>query len=96
MDDSSHHLLPLDMGEPTEDQISKWLRRRTIPNNRAFVRTFLAKCGISANRPMSIISVSKAMGIQAIPYGLSKWKGILCSTCSLVSTMILLRQLPLL
>lgn len=179
-------LLPMDMGEPTEEHISKWLQKRTIPKNRAFVRTFLAKCGLSANRPMSIISVSKglslndsywvvnedfggsfeqynlyenrfsqilayiaftgygssirsslmsspefttngmlpkcwrrisgkivlykggtsgasnagnepfsefyasqvaqAMGINAIPYGLSKWKGILCSTCELFTS----------
>ena len=180
-------LLPMDMGEPTEEHISKWLQRRTIPKNRAFVRTFLAKCGLSTNRPMSIISVSKglslndsywvvnedfegsfeqynlyenrfsqilayiaftgygssirsslmsspefttngmlpkcwrrisgkivlykggtsgaskagnepysefyasqvaqAMGINAISYGLSKWKGILCSTCELFTSM---------
>ena len=184
---ANHGLLPMDMGEPTEEHISKWLQRRTIPKNRAFVRTFLAKCGLSTNRPMSIISVSKglslndsywvvnedfegsfeqynlyenrfsqilayiaftgygssirsslmsspefttngmlpkcwrrvsgkivlykggtsgasnagnepysefyasqvaqAMGINAISYGLSKWKGILCSTCELFTSM---------
>ena len=64
IDDANRHLLPLDMGEPTEDHISKWLQRRTIPKNRAFVRTFLAKCGISSNRPMSIISVSKGLSLN--------------------------------
>ena len=187
INEANHGLLPMDMGEPTEEHISKWLQRRTIPKNRAFVRTFLAKCGLSANRPMSIISVSKglslndsywvvnedfegsfeqynlyenrfsqilayiaftgygssirsslmsspefttngmlpkcwrrisgkivlykggtsgaskagnepysefyasqvaqAMGINAISYGLSKWKGILCSTCELFTSM---------
>ena len=57
-------LLPMDMGEPTEEHISKWLQRRTIPKNRAFVRTFLAKCGLSVNRPMSIISVSKGLSLN--------------------------------
>jgi hypothetical protein len=52
------------MGEPTEKHISRWLQRRIIPKNRAFVRTFLAKCGISANRPMSIISVSKGLSLN--------------------------------
>ena len=187
INEANHGLLPMDMGELTEEHISRWLQRRTIPKNRAFVRTFLAKCGLSANRPMSIISVSKglslndsywvvnedfegsfeqynlyenrfsqilayiaftgygssirsslmsspefttngmlpkcwrrisgkivlykggtsgasnagnepysefyasqvaqAMGINAISYGLSKWKGILCSTCELFTSM---------
>ena len=187
INEANHGLLPMDMGEPTEEHISRWLQRRTIPKNRAFVRTFLAKCGLSTNRPMSIISVSKglslndsywvvnedfegsfeqynlyenrfsqilayiaftgygssirsslmsspefttngmlpkcwrrisgkivlykggtsgaskagnepysefyasqvaqAMGINAISYGLSKWKGILCSTCELFTSM---------
>ena len=187
INETNRGLLPMDLGDPTEDHISKWLQRRTIPKNRAFVRTFLAKCGLSANRPMSIISVSKglslndsywvvgedfegsfdqynlydnrfsqilayiaftgygssirsslmsspefttngmlpkcwrriagkivlykggtsgasnagnepysefyasqvaqAMGINAISYGLSKWKGILCSTCELFTSM---------
>ena len=64
IDDSNRHLLPLDLGEPTEDNISKWLQRRTIPKNRAFVRNFLAKCGLSLNRPMSIISVSKGLSLN--------------------------------
>ena len=187
INEANHGLLPMDMGELTEEHISRWLQRRTIPKNRAFVRTFLAKCGLSTNRPMSIISVSKglslndsywvvnedfegsfeqynlyenrfsqilayiaftgygssirsslmsspefttngmlpkcwrrvsgkivlykggtsgaskagnepysefyasqvaqAMGINAISYGLSKWKGILCSTCELFTSM---------
>lgn len=64
IDEAYRHLLPLDMGEPTEKHISRWLQRRIIPKNRAFVRTFLAKCGISANRPMSIISVSKGLSLN--------------------------------
>ena len=30
--------------------------------------------------------VAQAMGINAIPYGLSKWKGTLCSTCELFTS----------
>lgn len=176
------HLLPLDL-EQTPEGLSRWLRHRTIPKNRAFVHAFLAKCSLNSNRPMNIIQVCKglslndsywvvedgddtpyakvnlydnpfsnilaniaftgygssfrtsllsspefttngmlrkcwrrlsgkvylfkggtegasntgfepysefyaaqiaeAMGINAIPYGLSKWKGVLCSTCEL-------------
>ena len=30
--------------------------------------------------------VAKALGVNAIDYGLSKWKGVLCSTCELFTT----------
>ena len=56
--------LPLDLGEPSGEQASKWLQKRIIPGNRAFARTFLAKCGLSANRPMNIISVSKGLSLN--------------------------------
>ena len=64
IDEAYRYLLPLDMGEPTEKHISRWLQRRIIPKNRTDARTFLAKCGISANRPMSIISVSKGLSLN--------------------------------
>ena len=64
LNEEKRSLLPLDMGEPSEEHISKWLQRRTIPRNRAFVRSFLAKCGLSENRPMSIISVSKGLSLN--------------------------------
>lgn len=40
----------------------------------------------AGNEPYSefyAAQVAKAMGIDAIDYGLSKWKGLLCSTCEL-------------
>lgn len=178
-------LLPLDL-TATGEGLASWLKRRTIPKNRAYVHALLAKCGLNLNRPMRIIQVSKglslndcywvveegfagtfeqynlydnrfsqvlallaftgygsslrssllsspefttngmlpkcwrrergvirlykggttgasnagfepysefyaaqiaeAMGVQAIPYGLSQWKGILCSTCELFTS----------
>ena len=178
-------MLPLDL-ECSPEGISRWIRHRIIPKNRANVHSLLSKCGLSINRPMSIISVckglslndcywvveegyegtfekvnlydnplsqvlaaiaftgygsgersslasspefttngmlpkcwrridgkillfkggtsgasntgnepysefyaaqiAKAMGIEAIPYGLSKWKGNLCSTCELFTS----------
>ena len=30
--------------------------------------------------------VADAMGIDAVPYGLSKWKGVLCSTCEIFTS----------
>ena len=178
-------MLPLDLVCSPEG-ISQWIRHRIIPKNRANVHSLLSKCGLSINRPMSIISIckglslndcywiveegyegtfekvnlydnplsqvlaaiaftgygssvrsslasspefttngmlpkcwrridgkillfkggtsgasntgnepysefyaaqiAKAMGIEAIPYGLSKWKGNLCSTCELFTS----------
>ena len=53
-------LFPLDMAVSGEG-ISKWLRHRTIPKNRAYVRNFLSKFGLNLNRPMNIIKVSKGL-----------------------------------
>ena len=39
--------------------------------------------------------VAQAMGINAIPYNLSKWKGRLCSTCELFTSKDVSRQRPL-
>lgn len=64
INEGERRLLPLDLKEPYEESLSKWLQRRTLPKNRAFVRSFLAKCGLSANRPMSIISVSKGLSLN--------------------------------
>lgn len=56
-------LLPLDL-QLTSDGISKWLKHRTIPKNRAYVHNFLSKCGLNANRPMNIIKVSKGLSLN--------------------------------
>ena len=43
----------------------------------------------TGNEPYSefyAAQVAAAMDIRAIPYGLSKWKGILCSTCELFTS----------
>ena len=56
-------LLPLDL-TLTPDGLSRWLRRRTIPKNRAYVHSLLAKCGLSLNRPLAIISVCKGLSLN--------------------------------
>lgn len=60
--DEHSELLPYGF-TPTDDGLYKWIKRRTIPHNRAYVDSFLAKCGLSPNRPMDIISVSKALSL---------------------------------
>lgn len=56
-------LLPLDM-DATPDSLLRWIKHRAIPKNRAYVHAFLAKCGLTLNRPMSIISVSKGLSLN--------------------------------
>lgn len=56
-------LLPLDL-QLDSDGISKWLKHRTIPKNRAYVHNFLSKCGLNVNRPMNIIKVSKGLSLN--------------------------------
>ncbi|MBQ9765374.1 MAG: XRE family transcriptional regulator [Lachnospiraceae bacterium] len=62
-DESQVELLPLDM-ELSGEGIARWLKHRTIPKNRAYVHNFLSKCGLSINRPMNIIKVSKGLSLN--------------------------------
>ena len=63
LDETRIPLMPLGM-DPNEDGLRRWLRHRAIPKNRAFVNAFLAKCGMSANRPMDIITVCKGLSLN--------------------------------
>ena len=63
INDEKKDLLPLDM-DLSEDGITKWLKHRTIPKNRAYVHNFLSKCGLNLNRPMNIIKVSKGLSLN--------------------------------
>lgn len=61
-DDSRKNLLPLGLTVSGEG-ISRWLRHRTIPRNRAYVNNLLSKCGLSVNRPIGIIKASLGMSL---------------------------------
>lgn len=61
--DKAANLFPLDM-TVTEEGVAKWLKRRTIPKNRAYVNNFLSKCGLNINRPINIIKVSKGLSLN--------------------------------
>ena len=63
INEDKKEFLPLDM-TPDSDSVSHWLRHRTIPKNRAYVHSFLSKCGLNLNRPMSILSVSKGLSLN--------------------------------
>ena len=56
-------LLPLDLSLSPEG-LSRWIQKRTIPKNRAYVNALLARCGLSINRPMSIIAVCKGLSLN--------------------------------
>lgn len=63
IDEESRSLLPLDL-TLTPEGLSRWLRRRTIPKNRAYVHNLLAKCGLNLNRPLSIINICKGLSLN--------------------------------
>ena len=63
INEEKQKLMPLDLAL-SPDSLSKWLRRRTIPKNRAYVHNFLGKCGLQINRPMNIIRVSKGLSLN--------------------------------
>lgn len=63
IDEGNRSLLPLDL-TLTPEGLSRWLRRRTIPKNRAYVNNLLAKCGLNLNRPLSIINICKGLSLN--------------------------------
>ena len=63
INEDQRHLLPLDM-ELSPEGISRWMRRRTIPRNRAYVNRLLAKCGLNINRPMGILALCKGLSVD--------------------------------
>lgn len=56
-------LLPLDLALSPEG-LSRWIQKRTIPKNRAYVNALLARCGLSINRPMDIIAVCRGLSLN--------------------------------
>lgn len=56
-------LLPHGM-ELSNEGLSKWIKHRSIPKNRAYVTSFLAKCGLNANRPMDVVTICKGLSLN--------------------------------
>ena len=63
VNEECRYFLPLGM-DLSGSGIAKWLKQRTIPKNRAYVNSFLSKCGLHINRPMNIIRVSKGLSLN--------------------------------
>lgn len=60
----SKELFPLDLAEISERGIESWIKHRSIPKNRAYVDTLLSSLGLSVNRPLDLISVSKELSLN--------------------------------
>jgi hypothetical protein len=59
----SRNLLPIDM-ELTGDSVLKWLNRRAIPKNRAYVHNILNTMGLSVRNVKGIIDVCKGLSLN--------------------------------
>jgi hypothetical protein len=57
------HLLPLGM-ELTGEGVLKWLNRRTIPKNRAYVHNILNTMGLSLRDTRGIIDICKGLSLN--------------------------------
>ncbi len=57
------HLLPLDM-ERTDEGVIRWLERRVIPKNRAFVDKILKTLGLNQGDTKGIIDVCKGLSLN--------------------------------
>ena len=63
IDEEDRALFPLDL-ELTDDGLVKWLQRRVIPKNRAYVAEILKTFGLSINDTKGIIDVCKGLSLN--------------------------------
>lgn len=63
IDEEERALFPLDL-ELTDNGLVKWLQRRVIPKNRAYVAEILKTYGLSVNDTKGIIDVCKGLSLN--------------------------------
>lgn len=63
LNDAQRSLLPLDL-ELSDHGLAKWLKRRIIPSNRAYVQNFLAKLGLNERDTKGIIDFCKGLSLN--------------------------------
>ena len=63
VNEEARALFPLDL-ELTDDGLVKWLQRRVIPKNRAYVAEILKTFGLSVNDTKGIIDVCKGLSLN--------------------------------
>ena len=56
-------LLPLDL-ELTNHSLKRWLEKRTIPRNRAYVSNFLARLGLNEKDTKGIIDIYQGLSLN--------------------------------
>ena len=72
VNEEARALFPLDL-ELTDEGLVKWLQRRVIPKNRAYVAEILKTFGLSVNDTKGIIDVCKGLSLNdsywVVPHG---------------------------
>ncbi len=63
VDENKKNLLPLDLQENNES-LSKWIKGRVVPSNRAYVENFLAKLGLNEKDTKGIIDICKGLSLN--------------------------------
>lgn len=63
INEDQKNLLPLDL-ELSDRGLAKWLKHRTIPQNRAYVQNFLAKLGLNEKDTKGIIDFCKGLSLN--------------------------------
>ena len=63
VNDERKSLLPLDL-ELSDRGLAVWLKRRTIPGNRAYVQNFLARLGLNEKDTKGIIDFCKGLSLN--------------------------------
>lgn len=63
VNEKQKNLLPLDL-ELSNSGLAKWLKRRTIPGNRAYVQNFLAKLGLNEKDTKGIIDFCNGLSLN--------------------------------
>ena len=62
--EAGRRIMPLDLPELSASGLESWIRHRSIPKNRAYVDTLLSTMGLSFNRPMDVIRISKGLSLN--------------------------------
>ena len=63
VNEEQKHLLPLDLHH-NNDALTKWIKARTIPSNRAYVENFLAKLGLNEKDKKGIIDICMGLSLN--------------------------------
>lgn len=63
INEDKRHQIPLDL-EVTDLSLKRWLEKRTIPRNRAYVSNFLARLGLNEKDTKGIIDICQGLSLN--------------------------------